>query len=1048
MGVAKTIETVFEALLRNKALRLLCAFALAAALVPAVASSARADEEERVGTSGGSIGSSLDTYAFDKYPALADTEYWGATYNIWAYYTPSNDEAESFYAYPEEERDQDGNFTVESSNDGVAKVVPSEGGYGFDLTFPGVGEATIKISYSYKEFSAAKEYVVKAVAEENPVSSITLSESSVDIDMPECPICGAVHECGYAYVDYEMVAQDPSKLVTQFDLLAEVESGNEDIFVSWTEDGKLVVGSSAAFQGSESATVKVASPRRDFENPNDVWATAELTLNAAPAEFSVEASPLTIELDGSRPPLCSFASDEESSAPFVFNEAFESVNAYHTGVADALVKDVSSSNSEAVGIFSYSIPVDDGVTVYFLEAKQPGTSTVTMTDILGNSHTALITVPDNSVPATGITLSGVKTAMNVGENQSLTATLTPSDSTNAVVWSSSDESVLRVSQSGVVEAVGNGSATVMATAGSVSATSDPITVTTKLTSLSLGVKSLSLSVGGNPSQLTLVFSPSTASNQNVTWSSSDDSVATVDQSGLVTPRKAGEACISATAEDGGFIVQCTVTVSQPVEGVTLDKSTVRILGADSVQLAATVSPNDADQTVIWSSSDESVATVDQSGLVTSVSAGEATITAKSADGSYSASCSVSVWNKLASVEMNPRALNMVKGDQASVSFSYMGELPGKVRSAFGWSAKDGLEYRGEDGVFVDSSTGNPVCKMTKIRDDDDPLNEIGATFEALGTGSGVIEFDFDGDDGFVQELLVSVSNPVQSVSVSSAAETLEVGQAFDLSATISPNDADDANVTWSSSNEKVASVDENGRVSAIAVGEAVITAATSNGKSARCDVTVGARDVVSTAPSSGIRASVEASSAEELEAVNGILSSLAGDGARVELVVEASEGLSGAAAAAVEGIRDGGRAVAAVLDVRFEVDGEEVAFDAGGGGAVTVRIEMTDEMRALDPNTIVVVHVGGDGGVEEMPTWVLGGYLYFKTTHFSTYAVTGSLPSVDVSESPAVSGPASSENAETVIAATGDNAGTALVVLGVAGVLSGVVVALMRRRLA
>ena len=122
------------------------------------------------------------------------------------------------------------------------------------------------------------------------------------------------------------------------------------------------------------------------------------------------------------------------------------------------------------------------------------------------------------------------------------------------------------------------------------------------------------------------------------WSTSDASIATV-ESGVVTAVKVGTATI--TAVSGGKSATCEVTVEPtPVTSVTLDKASVSLKAGQAVTLTATVQPDDAtDKTVIWSTSDASIATV-ESGVVTAVKAGTVTITATSGD--ISANCEVTV----------------------------------------------------------------------------------------------------------------------------------------------------------------------------------------------------------------------------------------------------------------------------------------------------------------------------------------------------------------------------------------------------------------------
>ena len=160
-----------------------------------------------------------------------------------------------------------------------------------------------------------------------------------------------------------------------------------------------------------------------------------------------------------------------------------------------------------------------------------------------------------------------------------------------------------------------------------------------VTSVVLDRTSLTLDEGDTATLTATVF-PSNATDKTVVWSSSDESVATVKE-GVVKAVKAGTAKI--TASCGGKSASCSVTVKKknvPVESISLSESSLSLVVGDTATLTVTINPSNAtDQTVTWSSSNASVATV-VDGKVTAVKEGNATITAKC--GSKVASCAVSV----------------------------------------------------------------------------------------------------------------------------------------------------------------------------------------------------------------------------------------------------------------------------------------------------------------------------------------------------------------------------------------------------------------------
>ena len=149
---------------------------------------------------------------------------------------------------------------------------------------------------------------------------------------------------------------------------------------------------------------------------------------------------------------------------------------------------------------------------------------------------------------------------------------------------------------------------------------------------------------GDTFTITATVKPEDAFNRTVTWSSSDPSIATVDENGTVTAIAKGEAIITAESDDG-VKAECKVTVEKKVAAIELSESEKTVFVGDTFTITATVKPEDAfNRTVTWSSSDPSIATVDENGTVTAIAEGEAIITAESADG-VTAECKVTVEKK-------------------------------------------------------------------------------------------------------------------------------------------------------------------------------------------------------------------------------------------------------------------------------------------------------------------------------------------------------------------------------------------------------------------
>ncbi len=176
------------------------------------------------------------------------------------------------------------------------------------------------------------------------------------------------------------------------------------------------------------------------------------------------------------------------------------------------------------------------------------------------ANTNSIKFVDRQVSATSASLDQTALTLNKGASGQLTLTVTPEDFTDEVVWKSSDTAVVTVSDTGLVKAVGVGTATIKVSVGKASA-SCKVTVLQPVTSISLNRSSLKMEAM-DTFQLQATVYPSNAADRRIRWTSSDSSVATVDESGLVTALKKGTATITSAAMDGsGVMRNCTVTVS-------------------------------------------------------------------------------------------------------------------------------------------------------------------------------------------------------------------------------------------------------------------------------------------------------------------------------------------------------------------------------------------------------------------------------------------------------------------------------------------------------
>ena len=241
-----------------------------------------------------------------------------------------------------------------------------------------------------------------------------------------------------------------------------------------------------------------------------------------------------------------------------------------------------------------------------------------------------------------------KTAEHYDDFQ-LTATIAPLNFTDAVVWTSSNEEVATVSDTGYVEICGVGTAVITVTAGNVKAACK-ITVPQLIDWIEFDEDEIELKAG-ETYQLKPYISPSDATNKKLKYTSSDTKVAEVSASGRVTAKSEGEAKIRAAATDGSdeyAVCYVTVTGKAKVTGITLDRTSAEVKRGEKLTLNVTVSPSYAsNKKVVWKSANTKIATVDANGSVTAKAPGRTKITVTSSENSsYQASCTVTVPYKI------------------------------------------------------------------------------------------------------------------------------------------------------------------------------------------------------------------------------------------------------------------------------------------------------------------------------------------------------------------------------------------------------------------
>ena len=292
---------------------------------------------------------------------------------------------------------------------------------------------------------------------------------------------------------------------------------------------------------------------------------------------------------------------------------------------------------------------------------------------------------DNPTPAPEVHISGIEitgegivdgeVTLVEGTTLQLSASITPLDTKELEIeWSSNKESIVTVSETGLVTAVKKGTATVMVKSKVKSSVYDklkvkvvgaPIEGLTIIRNDGVEIENREISLlEGDKLTLKYKISPKGSNDTSVIWVSSDPEVASVTDNGLVDALKEGNAlitCISKADTDiKDFVTIHVVAAAIPVETVTLDKTSLELNIGTTEVLVATIAPTNAtDKTVTWTSSNESVATVDASGKVTAIAEGSATITVTTKDGSKTATCEITV---VKSINVNNDPIDQSQAD--------------------------------------------------------------------------------------------------------------------------------------------------------------------------------------------------------------------------------------------------------------------------------------------------------------------------------------------------------------------------------------------------
>lgn len=461
-----------------------------------------------------------------------------------------------------------------------------------------------------------------------------------------------------------------------------------------------------------------------------------------------------------------------------------------------LKANVSPSNATYDGItWTSTNPKVASVTNSGLvSAMSEGNTTITVM-AGGKTANCSITVVKGFVAVSFISLENTSLEMVEGVSETLSVVVLPDDATDkTVTWTSSNKDVAVVDNNGVVIAINPGETTITAKAGDQTALCK---VTVKALQLELKPAVADILVG-DEMDIAARVTPESA-NVSITWTSSNSDLVSVDGSGHIIALATGDAVICATTEIGKTAF-CNVHVRNSVESVSLTAPSETCLEGASMQLEVVVTPEGSpDTSITWSSSDPSIAGVDNNGLVTAKKKGKVTITVTVQNGAQtvSESCEIQVIPPITSITVSPASLEMFVDDVLEIS---------KILTITTEPADD------DDPSYKYSTSSAGIISVSQGT----------ITGMKAGTVTLYIVPSKGNPNNLRAECKITVKAKVASVTVAPSSYTMQVGQTYMLKTTVSPSIANQE-VVWSTSDAKVATV-ENGKVTALQTGEAVITA--------------------------------------------------------------------------------------------------------------------------------------------------------------------------------------------------------------------------------
>lgn len=457
------------------------------------------------------------------------------------------------------------------------------------------------------------------------------------------------------------------------------------------------------------------------------------------------------------------------------------------------------------------ITVDSNGLVTFVA---PGTATIvcqTEDQGSGDGNNPLDTCQFTiNQPVSSVRVDYTDITLKIGETFRLTAEVMPEDATNKELWwSTSNADVVTVDETGLVSAVGSGNATIIvqsADSGVIDVCN--VSVYQPVETVTLNTHEMTVKKG-TIFWLNAVAGPEGAMNKTIIWTSSDTSIATVDETGMVTAVNPGECSIIATSQDTGVTDKCKVIVTEPVTGIYLNATEATLYTGEKFVIIPTVEPVDAsDKSVTYLSSDPEVASVDTNGIVTGMKGGSAIILVTTVERGLVASMKITVYEFVTGIKINNSSPYINNGVTRRLTVTV---TPSSATN---------------QGVTWTSSNSN-IIKVAN-----------NGNITAVGYGTVTITATATDGSGISDFITITAVRPVESISVNPSSVTIMEGGTADVVATVTPSNATFTDLDWASSDPAIAKVDYNGTITGVSAGVCYVTVTSTDGNNIQTKVKV------------------------------------------------------------------------------------------------------------------------------------------------------------------------------------------------------------------